>query len=184
MRRYISQHFLVLKCCQTLHLGSISTVLLMEKNATIPVKPCIGSPPAGLITRALLSATSVDEMVRITRNEGYGAADGFHANIASLNHKEMWSLEVGPGKFESLLELTTIQEQADPENFVIISISTRIIILRTLCRTFIYHLQMHAPNVHERCRHLGHSGMSKRSSTTRRTACIQYTGVHEAHIQV
>ncbi|KAL3854893.1 hypothetical protein ACJMK2_014129 [Sinanodonta woodiana] len=69
----------------------------------------------GLITRALLSASSVDEMVRISRNKGYGASDGFHANIASLNHKEMWSLEVGPGKFESPLKLTTIPEQANPD---------------------------------------------------------------------
>ncbi|KAK3605406.1 hypothetical protein CHS0354_036316 [Potamilus streckersoni] len=84
-------------------------------NATVPMKACVGSPPAGLITRGLLSASSVDEMVRISRNEGYGASDGFNANIASLNHKEMWSLEVGPGKFESPLKLTTIHEQVDPD---------------------------------------------------------------------
>ncbi|KAL3854888.1 hypothetical protein ACJMK2_014124 [Sinanodonta woodiana] len=89
--------------------------LALAINATVPMKACVGGPPAGLITRALLSASSVDEMVRISRNEGYGASDGFHANIASLNHKEMWSLEVGPGKFESPLKLTTIAEQANPD---------------------------------------------------------------------
>ncbi|KAK3605407.1 hypothetical protein CHS0354_036317 [Potamilus streckersoni] len=111
------EHFTSLCCPELLPgygFGFNKYGIVFAINSTTPMKPIVGCSPVGFITRGLLSAPSVDEMVRISRNKGYGASDGFHANIASLNHKEMWSLEVGPGKFESPLKLTTIPEQVDP----------------------------------------------------------------------
>ncbi|KAL3855359.1 hypothetical protein ACJMK2_014574 [Sinanodonta woodiana] len=72
-----------------------------------------GSPPVVFRSRAFLSACDVDDFVRIARNESHGASVGFNANIASLSYKEMWSLEVGPGKSEIPVKLTTIAEQKD-----------------------------------------------------------------------
>ncbi|KAL3854891.1 hypothetical protein ACJMK2_014127 [Sinanodonta woodiana] len=112
------EHFTALSCPEMLPgftFGFNKYGLAYAINATVPMKASLGGTPAGLITRGLLSASSIDEMVRISRNKGYGASDGFNANIASLNQKEMWSLEVGPGKYESPLKLTTIPEQANPD---------------------------------------------------------------------
>ncbi|KAL3854892.1 hypothetical protein ACJMK2_014128 [Sinanodonta woodiana] len=84
-------------------------------NAIHPVKASVGSPPVGLISRAFLSASTVDEVIRLACNEGHGSADAFNVNVASLNHKEMWSVEVGPGKPESPFKVTTITEQVDQD---------------------------------------------------------------------
>ncbi|KAL3855358.1 hypothetical protein ACJMK2_014573 [Sinanodonta woodiana] len=84
-------------------------------NEIEPKSINFGYPPVAFRSRAFLSACDVDDFVRIARNEGHGASVGFNANIASLNQKEMWSLEVGPGKLESPLELTVIAQQNDQD---------------------------------------------------------------------
>ncbi|KAL3854886.1 hypothetical protein ACJMK2_014122 [Sinanodonta woodiana] len=87
--------------------------MVFSINELCPKKASVGSSPVSIICRALLSASSMDEVIRIARNKGYGSADGFNINVASLNCKEMWSLEVGPGKPESRLQLTVIPEQEE-----------------------------------------------------------------------
>ncbi|KAL3854887.1 hypothetical protein ACJMK2_014123 [Sinanodonta woodiana] len=89
--------------------------LVFTINEILAKNVSIGSSPVTFVSRAFMSAASVDEVVRISRNQGYGCADAFNVNIGSLSSKEMWSLEVGPGKPESPLKLVPIEEQTDPE---------------------------------------------------------------------
>ncbi|KAK3580206.1 hypothetical protein CHS0354_017991 [Potamilus streckersoni] len=89
--------------------------IVMTINEILAKNVSVGSSPVSFITRAFMSASSVDDLIRISRNQGYGCADAFNVNIGSLSSKEMWSLEVGPGKPESPLKLTPIEEQNDPE---------------------------------------------------------------------
>ncbi|KAK3580208.1 hypothetical protein CHS0354_017993 [Potamilus streckersoni] len=87
--------------------------LIFSINSLSAKNACLGSPTRYLINRALMSASSVDEVIRIARNHDYGSAYGYNINLASLNKKEMWSIEVAPGKTECPLEVTNIDEQHD-----------------------------------------------------------------------
>ncbi|KAL3854885.1 hypothetical protein ACJMK2_014121 [Sinanodonta woodiana] len=87
--------------------------LVFSMNGLYSKNASLGSPSRLLLNRALLSASSVDDVIRIARNQDYGSGYGYNINLASLNKKEMCSIEVAPGKTECPLEVTNVHEQHD-----------------------------------------------------------------------
>nr|KAI8754424.1 acyl-coenzyme A:6-aminopenicillanic-acid-acyltransferase 40 kDa form-like [Biomphalaria glabrata] len=71
--------------------------------------------PRQFINRSLMKARSIDEVIELIKNPGFGVAIGFSLNVVDIKNPTcMWSVEVGPHANVSLVHVLTIAEEKDP----------------------------------------------------------------------
>uniref|UniRef100_A0A2C9KS79 Peptidase C45 hydrolase domain-containing protein n=1 Tax=Biomphalaria glabrata TaxID=6526 RepID=A0A2C9KS79_BIOGL len=73
------------------------------------------APPRQFVNRSLMKARSIDEVIELIKNPGFGVAIGFSLNVVDIKNPTcMWSVEVGPHANVSLVHVLTIAEEKDP----------------------------------------------------------------------
>ncbi|KAK7508184.1 hypothetical protein BaRGS_00000423 [Batillaria attramentaria] len=88
--------------------------LTITLNGLYPDRIMRDCPSRIFLNRALLSARDLDDVVRIARNEPYGAAYGFCANISTADG-DMAAVEVGPNKPRADVHVHRVEEERDPD---------------------------------------------------------------------
>lgn len=106
-------------CCPGLLPGLAFNVnhqgIVFTSNALRPAKLQRGSPSRTFLTRALLSSGTIEEAVKQTRNEPYGSAYGFTANLSN-REGDMVSLEIGPGKPQAAVHVQQVSRPSGPDS--------------------------------------------------------------------
>ncbi|XP_046355976.2 acyl-coenzyme A:6-aminopenicillanic-acid-acyltransferase 40 kDa form-like [Haliotis rufescens] len=79
--------------------------------------PTVGNTaPSDFVLRAVLRASSIDEVKDIVSNAGFGLSSGFNINVGSIvDTSTQWSVEVAPSVSESKVSIKEIHESDDPE---------------------------------------------------------------------
>ncbi|XP_013091303.2 beta-alanyl-dopamine/carcinine hydrolase-like isoform X2 [Biomphalaria glabrata] len=72
------------------------------------------APPRQFLNRSIIKAHSLDELIELIKNPGFGVAYGFAVNVVDItNPTDFWSIEVGPQANVSLFHVHTIAEEKD-----------------------------------------------------------------------
>lgn len=72
-------------------------------NSLVPRELNTEGVPIGVLVRALMGARSIEECVKVMKNEPFGCCYGLNLNIASIHTNEMWSMEVYSTKVKSTI---------------------------------------------------------------------------------
>nr|KAG5714096.1 hypothetical protein BaRGS_020424 [Batillaria attramentaria] len=88
--------------------------VVVTTNALYPDHTVRRAPSRVFLSRALLSARNLEDAVRILKNEPYGAAYGFCANICTSDG-DMAAIEVGPNKPRADVHVHRVEEESDPD---------------------------------------------------------------------
>ncbi|XP_033748001.1 LOW QUALITY PROTEIN: uncharacterized protein LOC117333003 [Pecten maximus] len=87
--------------------------MIFACNGLYPKTAVLGATPRYFLNRSMMAATSAEHALKLGKNVGGGCAVGFNLNLGNLNNlRDMWGLEIGPGKKESMVNLHTLTEQA------------------------------------------------------------------------
>ncbi|XP_060066549.1 beta-alanyl-dopamine/carcinine hydrolase-like [Ylistrum balloti] len=88
--------------------------MIFACNGLYPKTALLGATPRYFLNRCMMAATTADHALEIGKNVGGGCAVGFNLNIGNWkNPQDMWGLEIGPGKNESMVHLHTFHEQTN-----------------------------------------------------------------------